>query len=392
MPATETAPTLADPHPFPTALINAEEAIARHGDFGRLWIDGMWRGDPLADAAVADGSARSIRRAIADGIDSVDDPSPALAALFAELDSPPTWLDFDRCDRGARLLVRQSREYGIVLAAASLVAGATNNVAGKPLSFTGRYAGDPAVRSIEVGSWLMAATNPGGLQRDALGFERTLRVRMIHAHVRAHLQRKPEWDAAAWGLPIPQPFMAFTLAEFCSVALRAMAQLGAGYRDDELADIHHLWRYIGHLVGVDHDFLPLTAGDYERIEDLYAMTGTGPDEGDRDFIRALAEFQAAELGRMLPGGRRPTALIQGMQRAFVGDAAADALAIPDTPWKHLPAVSAPLTRVANAVHDALVPGGAEVRTRRAFERRTVEMARLRKQYGIAHELVDDAPR
>ena len=37
----------------------------------------------------------------------------------------------------------------------------------------------------------------------------------------AWLERSPDWDAGAWGLPIPQPYMAFTLAEFCSVALRA---------------------------------------------------------------------------------------------------------------------------------------------------------------------------
>ena len=81
-----------------------------------------------------------MRRAIAEGVEAVADAPEPLAALFAELDTPPGWMDADRCDRAARHLVRQGREYGLVLGAASLLAGAQNSVAGKPLTFTGRYA------------------------------------------------------------------------------------------------------------------------------------------------------------------------------------------------------------------------------------------------------------
>jgi hypothetical protein len=363
-------------------------AVERHGDFGQRWLDGMWRGDPLADAVVADG-AGLMRQAIAEGVEAVPDASEALVALFAELDSPPEWMDRDRCDRAAQHLVRQGREYGLVLGAASLLAGAQNSVAGKPLTFTGRYASNAAVRSIEVGSWLMAVTTPGGLGRYGPGFEQTVRVRMIHAHIRAHLSRSDAWDAEGWGVPIPQPYMAFTLAEFCSVALRAMAQLGARYRDDELEDIVHLWRCVGWLVGVDDDLLPVTLDDYAPIEDLYALASPGADEGDREFIAALAKFQADELGRFLPRALTP-AIVSGLQRAFVGDRVADDLAIPDTWLKHLPKLLAPVTAAANGAHDRLVPAGRSRRTARAFRRRVVEMARLRREYGVAHDLVDAA--
>lgn len=373
---------------IPTALPNAGVAVERFGAFGRAWIEGMWRGDPLADAVVTDG-ARLARRTIAGGIDAVPDPPPALVDLFAALDTRPAWMDPDRCDRAAAHLARQSREYGFVLGAASLLAGAQNTIAGKPLTFTGRYASNAAVRSIEVGSWLMAVTTPGGLARHASGFEHTVRVRMIHAHVRAHLSGGPEWDARAWGVPIAQPYMAFTLAEFCSVALRAMARLGARYRGDELADILHLWRCVGHLVGVAEDFLPLTADEYARIEALYALTSPGADDGDRAFVAALSDFQVAELARVLPARVTP-AIVHGLQRAFVGDGVADDLAIPDTRCKHLPHVLAPLTATANGLHDTLVPRGRARRTARAFRRRERELERLRRQYAVTHELVDDA--
>jgi hypothetical protein len=374
--------------PAPTALRNIEVSLSRHGDFGRLWVEGMWRGDPLADAVVADG-AKLVRRAIEHGIDSLDDPPAPLVDLFAELDARPRWLDLEACERAGGHLARHHRSFGLVLGAASLSAGAQSTVAGKPLTFTGRYAADAAVRSIEVGSWLLAVTTPGGLLRRGEGFEHTVRVRMIHAHVRARLSRHPDWDAEAWGLPIPQPFMAFTLAEFCSVALRAMRQLGVRYSDREIEDIHHLWRYVGHLVGVAEDFLPGTPEDYARIESLYALTALGPDDEDRQFLAALTSFQAAELARVLPA---PLAepIVRGLQRAFLGDAQADALAIPDTGWKRLPRLLSPLNRVSAAAHDACVPNGRARRASRGLRARQREFHELRARYAVAHQLVDDA--
>jgi hypothetical protein len=349
----------------------------------------MTRGDPLADAVVADG-ARLVRRAIADSVEAIEDAPDSLVALFAALDDRPAWMDSDRCDRAAECLARQSREYGVALGAASLVSGAQNTLAGKPLTFTGRYASNAAVRSIEVGSWLLAVTTQGGLARHGVGFERTIRVRMIHAHVRARLCSHPDWQPEQWGLPIPQPYMAFTLAEFCSIALRAMARLGVRYSDSEIDDIFHLWRCVGHLVGVDEDFLPIASDDYARIEDLYALTSPGSDDGDRRFVAALTEFQAAELARIVPARWAP-AIVQGLQRSFVGDAVADDLAIPDTWCKRLPLVIGPVTAFAYGAIDTLVPHGKERRTERAYRTRIKELDRLRREYAVAHQLVDDSP-
>lgn len=372
----------------PSALRNVDASLSRHGEFGRLWLEGMWRGDPLADAIVADG-AKLVRPAIAHGIDSLDDPPAPLVELFAQLDAPPVWLDVDACDRACGHLARHHRSFGLVLGAASLLAGAQSTIAGKPLTFTGRYAADAAVRSIEVGSWLLAVTTPGGLLRSGEGFEHTVRVRMIHAHVRTRLCRHPDWNAEAWGLPIPQPYMAFTLAEFCSVALRAMRQLGVRYGECELEDIHHLWRYVGHLVGVAGDFLPATADDHARIEALYSLTALGPDDGDREFVRALSAFQASELARVIPAALA-VPIVNGLQRAFLGDAQADALAIPDTGWKRLARLLSRVNRAITVAHDACVPNGRERRTSRGLRVRRREFEELRARYAVTHALVDDA--
>jgi hypothetical protein len=167
-----------------------------------------------------------------------------------------------------------------------------------------------------------------------------------------------------------------------------MARLGVRYSDSELDDIFHLWRYVGHLVGVEEDFLPVTPEDYARIEALYALTSPGSDDGDRRFVSALTEFQAAELARILPA-RWARAVVQGLQRSFVGDAVADDLAIPDTWCKRLPLLIGPVTALAYGTIDTLVPRGKERRTARASRTRIKELERLRKDYAVSHQLVDD---
>jgi hypothetical protein len=169
-----------------------------------------------------------------------------------------------------------------------------------------------------------------------------------------------------------------------------MTQLGVRYTDAELGDIVHLWRCVGHFVGVDDDLLPATPDDYARIEALFALTAPGPDEGDRAFVAAMTSFQAAELARLLPASWAP-AIIHGLQRAFIGDKAADGLAIRDTWCKHLPRVPGPLTAAAYQAHDTLFPDGKNRRTIRGYRTQAKTLERLRNDHAVRHELVDDTP-
>lgn len=336
------------------------------------------------------------RRATEHGIDAVPEAPGSLRAFFAEVDDEPDWLEHDRLDRAAGHLVRHMASYGIVLGAASLTAGAMNSTAGMPLVMTGRYTSQAAVRSLEVGSWMETIMTPGGLRRDGAGFATTLRVRMIHAFVRKHLHDSGQWDTRAWGAPIPQSFMAFTIAEFGHVALAAMHKLGVRYTADELDDIYHFWRYVSRLNGVGPELNPATAADHIRIEELYALTATDPDDGDRDFVRALThDYLAVEIADLLPlgGGRRhafAVSVVDGLTRAFLGDEAATKLGVPDTAFKYLPTVMSPVVGSINRAL-AAVPGLTALRTHRALARHATVMADQRQRYGMAHDLVDAAP-
>ncbi len=361
----------------------------------------MWLADPLAEAVAADshpgGSTTSVlRNALAHGISSLDESTDSMRALFAFLDDEPAWADHDRMARAADALIVNTAPLGIVLGAASLVRGAGNTIAAKPLAITGRYVSQPAMRSVEVGEWLSQVITPGGMRRDGDGFAYTVRVRMIHAHVRQMLWKRGDWDEKAWGVPIPQPYMAFTIAEFGHIAIDAMHTLGVRFTDRELEDIYHLWRYVGHVVGMSPELNPSCEADHVRIEELYRLTSPGPGPDDHDFVVALTEdYLVPELANVLPGprvlrNRLATTVMYGLQRVFIGDHDADALGIPDGTIKHVLGRVGPALALAGSAQRRGGARRARARIEKAYRVRDAEMARMRADYRVGHGLVDAA--
>jgi hypothetical protein len=391
-PVTTTAP--------PTTVRNADEAVRRHGRLGTAYLEGMWLGDPLADACADDAARigrgrymRMLREALADGIRSVPDAPDSLRALFAELDEVPDWADLAAIDLGVRDIARYSRQTGIALGAASLLAGYANPTASRPLEMTGRYIESAGMRTIEVGTWLRAVSSVGGLERHSPGFERTVRVRMIHAFVRQHLREDPAWDLAAWGVPIPQSHLAYTIDEFCLILLRALARVGVTFRPHEVADgFYARWRYLGHLLGVGPDLLPATEADQQALEDLHLMTRPPMEEFCRALVRGInAEFLEPEVDLILgPLKRWSPTTVHGLERLFMGDDICDDLGVPAS---RVGPVVAALGRPLGVVNRALdrSPALVERRRRRGSTYTDEQEERLRSTYAVHHEMVDDSP-
>jgi len=385
----------------PRDLVNPDLAVRRYADLGERWLDGMWRADPLADAVANDdfgtsSATAAVRAALAGGIEAVPDAPASLKSLFDFLDDEPGWVDHDRLDHAADALVRHTPLLGMVLGAASLLRGAGNFIAGKPLALTGRYVSRPAVRSVEVGEWLRNVLTRGGMRRDGGGFAYTVRVRLIHAHVRKGILAAGMWDEDAWGVPIPQSYMALTIAEFGHIAVEGMQTLGVRFTDDELDDIYHLWRYVGHVIGMDEDLNLRSERDHLAVEELYRLTSPGPSDEDREFVAALTEqYLVPELAKLLPGLeplRRTVArtLIHALERVFIGDADADALHIPDTPLKHVVGRIGPVLGLVDRIQELRYPD-RERTTLRAYKVRDAAMNRMRADYRVEQDLVDAVP-
>jgi len=388
----------------PTSVRHLAEAEARHAGFATTYVEGLWRGDHLADAFVADVAAlghgramRLVRQACRHGIESVPDAPTSLRALFAQLDATPAWVDLATIDRDSEHIGRYTRQSGIVLGAASLVSGYANAAASRPLAMTGRYVESAGVRTIEVSSWLTAVTIPGGLERFSPGFELTVRVRVIHALVRAALRDDPEWDLRAWGLPICQSYLSYTLVEFCLIPLRGLRTIGAPYLPHEEAAAYARWRYLGHLLGIDDALLPVDREEQERLEEIYLLTRPPVDDFCRDLVASInREFLVAEIEELLP--TRPARLrrvappvVHALERLFLGDDLADELGIPAAPRTlRLLERTGPVLARLNAGLDRIGPTLGP-RARLGDRYRVKQDARLRGRYGVQHDLVDASP-
>lgn len=384
----------------PTTLRRHDEAVRRFGDYAQTYVDAMWDGDPLADAYVADLATighgrgmRLLRTACREGIDAVPDAPPSLRALFAHLDADPAWLDRDRIAHDSRFVPRYTRQAGIVLGAASLVSGYANSAASRPLEMTGRYIENAGARTVEVASWLQAVNEPDGLDRFSDGFELTVRVRMIHALVRADLQRRPAWDADAWGVPICQAYLAYTLVEFALIPMRAMRQVGAPYRPHEVDAAYARWRYLGHLLGIDATLLPRDEAEQERLEEIYLLTRPPVDDYCRRLVASInAEFLTAEIEQVLPRRlhRWAPTVVHAMERLFLGEVIAEELEIPRTRLTAVVRRLGPLLGAVNALLDR-VPATLPRRAERGRRYGEEQKLRLRRDWGVDHDLVDASP-
>lgn len=266
----------------------------------------LWRGDPPMDELVAwmfedrprERKAK-FERALTGGIESLHAAPEPLRAFFALVDRDPPWLDRERLPAG----IRASRLAGdagfYVLRDLALMGGYSYfNSMNHTLALAGALTKDTALRIGETGKWLTDVTEDGGLERFGPGFVSTLRVRLIHALIRRAVARRPEWDAERWGVPINQVDMLATYLAFGPVSLLGVRLFGVPVGRADAGAAMHLWRYVGHLSGVDESFLARTEGDGLRKLYHTFLTHRWPDDTARRLGTALRD---EPLRRYVPG-------------------------------------------------------------------------------------------
>lgn len=328
----------------PRCYLNAEAAEVRFGDLARRYARGLSEEDDAGAAALealdelgSDGLAL-LDRGLAEGPDALDDAPEALRSLFGDIESPPFEVDDELIELGARAIMRHGFGYAGATRQ-SLFWGYSNGAAVKPLAWTGemRTAEAALGRLVETGEWLQAVIRPGAVRPHADGWRATIRVRLLHARMRAGLRRSGRWDDDAWGAPLNVADSAFTLLEFSWMPLRVMRGLGFTYTEREVAGVYALWRRVGHLIGVPADLNP--AGELEagRMLELRELTAGPPDSDSRELVRALLE------GNLQPDGtavqRAAGRFLEGVDRAIairnLPTGYADALGIEPTHVRHV---------------------------------------------------------
>jgi len=333
------------------------------------------QGDPAMDRLVdwmaAEGLARTkplFDRAVDEGIAAIPDAPAPLHRFFAEVEARPAWVDPRLLDDGARACGISGLAGMHVLRDFGLMAGYQAGAINRTLVLTGALQKGAQRRVAETTKWWIDATRPGGMARGAPGWRSTLQVRLIHAMVRRHLQRHPEWDTAQLGLPVNQGDMHATYLAFSVIFLLGQRLLGVPLSAREGRAAMHLWKYIGWLMGLDERWLGDSeqAGRVALYHNLLAQAP--PDESSRQLGRPLADEPLQRRYRNLGWlrGRWNRAKHLSIARAFIGRRGMDALGLPQgvLPWYPLLSFG---PRLGWHLAHRLVPGGRERLVRRGLK-------------------------
>lgn len=366
-------------------------------DVVRTFAAMYYDADPLAEAFVEEVYLRHgmaagramLEQALAGGVASVPDPPPSLVALFADLERDPPWVDPARVERGARAF----RRFGPAVfrfAGTITLAAYTESSVAKPLALTGAYAGGSTRhRFLETAAFWIAVSEPGGLAAGAPGRASALRVRIMHVFVRRRLLDHPEWDRAAWGVPISQADALLTLmggSVAPGLGLRAM-----GFRPstDDIEAMMHFWRYVGHLMGVRPRWYPTTVREGLQLAFVAALKGAGTagEDGVRLCQSYARAFEPAGNGGPARGrARRASALARlraeashrvhlGYTRFFLPPSVHRHNRLPAAgPWALVPLAAFPLVFTAETLRRAIP----------ALEVVADRVARWRRDRWLAH--------
>ncbi len=345
----------------------------------------MHEGDPVADRATEalheeaydpDGSQLQRLQALADAGDE------RAGEFFERARHQPDWLEPKLVGRGQRLALAYAGHYGLSLTH-SLFAGALFARAALVTSSTGRLGSNPARRIQETGAFIAAILKPGGLEPGALGFETAVRVRLLHGSIRAWLDRSPGFVEAYWGTPIDQTMLAMTLGLFDYLNLRSITRLGVRLSRDDLRAHHHMWRYVGYVIGIDERLLTASLEEERELWSALVAHQTFPALFGVVYLENMVDTIAGMLGanaRRKAFIRNLYLYLSGPEWFGVGEEGAR-----DPRLGLLRAAGLGL----GSVH-RLVPGAAGIMERRGAAKLSAAEAMARSHgFGVKFELAED---
>ncbi|MFN3601765.1 MAG: oxygenase MpaB family protein [Dietzia sp.] len=263
--------------------------------------EALMSGDPPADAvlgAIERGETsmarvREVLRAAVAGDQWPPGEPTEVVDFVRSVTEIPDWLDPDLADHGARVCLRAGLTGQDVLGDLALLGGYRPAATTEVLTSTGRLTGEgTSTRVAETMAWWHAVAAPDGWRPGSPGWEMTVHVRLMHARVNRAMLAKG-WDVRAKGLPINQADMAATNGLFSATFLLGTSVLGIPHPPADGRAVMHLWRWVGHVMGVDPDFLH----DRPRraLRDMYHFLRTSPPPDANSVVLAEALLESYGL-------------------------------------------------------------------------------------------------
>ena len=255
--------------------------------------------DPYASLLGAGYSLKALvgmlQTACREGIDAVPNAPDELKAFIGAMEATPAWLDMELVEEGARAARVPAAFLSPFLIRGAFLATFTNTYAALPMALTGALSSRRAAHRVhETANFFTVTTMPGAMERHGAGFEAAAMVRLMHSMVRYNaLKRTDKWDAAVYGLPIPQVDQ--MPAGLINVFLIAVDVVRAGRTEFTRSEqaVVEFGRYRCFLLGLPEELLPSTPLEIVQVFTARSalLRGGFDDETCGALVRSTMEAQ-----------------------------------------------------------------------------------------------------
>lgn len=273
-----------------------------------------WRscGDPLADRVVAalaaEGSLKNMHDLLGAVRGKASQGDADCLAFMAHCNTVPAWADFRAMKKGQRLIAIYAPFMGISLFAGSLVGGSVFQKMAMVTAMTGMLSGSATQRLTETTAMVTRMAFPGEIEPGGKSHEVLARVRLLHSAIRRFLVDSGRFDHPT-EVPINQQDLAITLGLFGYTNVRSLMQLGVTLERDEIDSFLLLWRYAGHVLGIDEKLLPTTIEEQQAFFLASLKHQARPDK--------LSEQVKCVLDEVALSANRQTRIPYGVAQTFL---------------------------------------------------------------------------
>jgi hypothetical protein len=250
-----------------TQFLADSELVARIREYSML---GDITGDAYAALIPQFGFRRLVEmlgEACDKGIEAVEGAPPELAALIADMERIPDWLDMRLVEKGAKAERNSAANISPFAIRGAFIATFLNKYSALPMALTGTLSHATAARRVkETATFFTTTVLPGALKRHGAGFKAAAMVRLMHSMVRVNVLTRPGmWDSKVYGIPIPQlDQMPAGLIPIYFMSEKAIEQGRKAFNGEERARVE-LARYRCYLLGLPEDLLADTPEEVVRI-------------------------------------------------------------------------------------------------------------------------------
>ena len=229
------------------------------------------------------------------GLASVPDAPDELVTFIRSMEAAPDWVDMSLVEEGARQERLPLATVSPFAIRGAFVATFMNKYTALPMTMTGTLTDSKSARRVfETASFFTATAMPGALHRYGSGFKAAAKVRLMHSMVRFNIMQSGKWDAATYGIPIPQvDQMPAGLIGVFLLSFKLLAKGHTHFTPAQRARVEHA-RYRCFLLGLPQELLGETP--QEIVDLMMIRTLTLKEEFDDETCGELVRgTMSAEL-------------------------------------------------------------------------------------------------